>query len=59
MFDSGWGFSAVVRQCFRDLNVDSAEGLAARLGRLHYGHLGLLPGFLLMWKEEQATTTDD
>lgn len=34
------------------LNVDSAEGFTPRLGRLHYGHLGLLPSFLLGEKNQ-------
>ena len=34
-------------QCFLDLDVYGAEGLAAWLGGLHDSHLGLLPGLLL------------
>lgn len=49
------GFSAVLNQwLWWTLNVNSAEGFAPWLGRLHNGHLGFLPGFLLMWKYNKA-----
>lgn len=40
-------------------DVDSAEWLAARLSRLHDGHLGLLPGFLLSQKTKENPACDE